>query len=170
MASMSPSYLSVQLFPILSTLNSLVSLNCHLCLFHSWSPLGSASISTPYTMSWEFSPGSKLGQYQSCPCLLFVIQWHSLLLLFKILWRIISYILSILLTVSSIVLCLGAQTFATSWTVAHQAPLTTGILQARILEWGAMLSSRGSFQPRDWTQVSHIAHWFYTIWTRREAT
>ena len=32
-----------------------------------------------------------------------------------------------------------------------------GILQARILEWVAMLSSRGSSQPRDQTQVSGIA-------------
>ena len=30
------------------------------------------------------------------------------------------------------------------WTVAHQAPLSIGILQARILEWVAMPSSRGS--------------------------
>ena len=29
-----------------------------------------------------------------------------------------------------------------------------GILQARILEWVAIPFSRGSFQPRDWTQVS----------------
>ena len=39
--------------------------------------------------------------------------------------------------------------FATLWTVAFQAPLSTGILQARILEWVAMPSSRGSSQPRD---------------------
>ena len=32
-----------------------------------------------------------------------------------------------------------------------------GILQARILEWVAMPSSRGSSQPRDRTQVSLIA-------------
>ena len=31
-----------------------------------------------------------------------------------------------------------------------------GILQARILEWVAMPSSRGSSPPRDWTQVSCI--------------
>ena len=31
-----------------------------------------------------------------------------------------------------------------------------GILQARILEWVAFPFSRGSSQPRDWTQVSHI--------------
>ena len=33
----------------------------------------------------------------------------------------------------------------TPWTVALQTPLPTGILQARILEWVAMPSSRGSF-------------------------
>ena len=32
--------------------------------------------------------------------------------------------------------------FVTPWTVVHQAPLSMGILQARILEWVAMLSSR----------------------------
>ena len=32
-----------------------------------------------------------------------------------------------------------------------------GILQVRILEWVAMLSSRGPSQPRDQTQVSGIA-------------
>ena len=30
---------------------------------------------------------------------------------------------------------------AASWTIAHQAPLSLGILQARILEWVATLSS-----------------------------
>ena len=44
-----------------------------------------------------------------------------------------------------------------------------GILQARILEWGAFPFSRGSSQPRDWTQVSHIAGGFFTSWATREA-
>ena len=35
--------------------------------------------------------------------------------------------------------------------------LVHGILQARILEWVAFPFSRGSSQPRDWTQISHIA-------------
>ena len=43
------------------------------------------------------------------------------------------------------------QLFVTPWTVARQAPLSRGILQARILEWVAMSSSRGSSQPRDQT-------------------
>ena len=36
------------------------------------------------------------------------------------------------------------------------------ILQARILEWIACPFSRGSSQPRDQTQVSHIAGSFFT--------
>ena len=44
-----------------------------------------------------------------------------------------------------------------------------GILQASILEWVAMPSSRGSSQPRDRTQVSHTAVRFFTIWDTREA-
>ena len=48
------------------------------------------------------------------------------------------------------------QLFATPWTIACQAPLTMGILQAGILEWVAMTSSGGSSQVRDQIQVSHI--------------
>ena len=39
--------------------------------------------------------------------------------------------------------------FVTPLGCAPQAPLSMGILQARILERVAMLSSRGSSQPRD---------------------
>ena len=53
-------------------------------------------------------------------------------------------------------------------TIAHQAPPSIGILQAKILEWVAMPSSKGSFQPRDQTQVSHIAGRFFTSWATRE--
>ena len=44
-----------------------------------------------------------------------------------------------------------------------------GILQARILEWVAFPFSRGSSQPRDQIQVSHIAGAFFTSWATREA-
>ena len=44
-----------------------------------------------------------------------------------------------------------------------------GILQARILEWVAFPSSRGSFQPRDQTQVSRVAGGFFTSWVARVA-
>ena len=45
-----------------------------------------------------------------------------------------------------------------------------GILQARILEWVAISFSRGSSQPRDWTQLSHTAGRLFTHWATREAT
>ena len=44
------------------------------------------------------------------------------------------------------------------------------ILQARILEWGTVPFSRGSYQPRDQTQVSHVASRCFTSWATREAT
>ena len=44
-----------------------------------------------------------------------------------------------------------------------------GILQARLLKWVAFAVSRGSSQPRDWTQVSRIAGRFFTNWATREA-
>ena len=59
--------------------------------------------------------------------------------------------------------------FATPWTIDRQAPLSVEILQARILEWVAMPSSRGSSEPRDQTQVSRTAGEFFTSWATREA-
>ena len=41
-----------------------------------------------------------------------------------------------------------------------------GILQARVLEWAAISFAKGYSQPRDWTQVSHIAD--FTIWATKE--
>ena len=48
------------------------------------------------------------------------------------------------------------QLFATPWTCRVH-----GILQARILKWVAFPFSRRSSQPRDRTQVSHIAGGFF---------
>ena len=47
--------------------------------------------------------------------------------------------------------------------------IARGILQARLLEWVAFPFSRGSSQPRDRTDVSHIADRFFTSWATREA-
>ena len=56
-------------------------------------------------------------------------------------------------------------------TLCHPVDCTVhGILQARILEWVAFPFSRGSSQPRDRTQVSHIAGRFFTSWATKEAT
>ena len=50
------------------------------------------------------------------------------------------------------------------WTIPGILHGSRGILQARILEWVAFPFSRGSSQPRDLTQVSHIAGRFFTSW------
>ena len=42
-----------------------------------------------------------------------------------------------------------------------------GVLQARMLEWVAIPSYRGSSLPRDQTQVSHTAGRFFTVWATR---
>ena len=44
-----------------------------------------------------------------------------------------------------------------------------GILQARILEWVAILFSTGSSQPRNQVQVSRIAGRFFTTCATRQA-
>ena len=63
-------------------------------------------------------------------------------------------------------LCMHAQSFqawVTLWDPMDCSPSGSsvhGILQARILEWVAMTSFRGSSLPRDWTSVSYVyLHW-----------
>ena len=67
---------------------------------------------------------------------------------------------------------LVAQLCLTPWDPMDWSPQGSsvhGILQARILEWVAIPFSKGSSQPRVWTQVSHIAGRFFTVWATREA-
>ena len=70
-------------------------------------------------------------------------------------------------------MCLVAQSCPTlrphGLYVARQAPLSMGILQSRILEEIAMPFSRGSSQPKDWTQVSRTAGGFFAVWASRDA-
>ena len=54
----------------------------------------------------------------------------------------------------------------TPWTVACQAPLSMGILQARILEWVAISFSRGSSQPRNEPRSPTLPG-VSTIWATR---
>ena len=57
--------------------------------------------------------------------------------------------LTVLVAQSCLTLC-GPMDYSLPGSSVH------GILQARILEWVAILFSRGSSQPRVWTWVSHI--------------
>ena len=45
----------------------------------------------------------------------------------------------------------------------EEAPLFVGILQARILKWAPIPSSRGSSQPINGTHVPGIADGFFTV-------
>ena len=68
--------------------------------------------------------------------------------------------------------CSVVQLFAMPRTVAYQDPLSIEFFQARILEWVATPSSRGSSRPRDQncTHVSWVSCvgrqilYYYTIW------
>ena len=101
----------------------------------------------------------------------FVVNWEldAELSLLKPYWNhIFAYLFIMLLCVCAYSLsCVWL--FATPWTAVHQTPLSMRILQARILEWVALPSSRGSSQSRDWTQVSRIAGGFFTTWATRGA-
>ena len=59
--------------------------------------------------------------------------------------------------------------FATPWIVAQKAPLSIGILQARVLGWVAIPFSRESSWSRNQTGVSCIAGRLFTIWATWEA-
>ena len=64
----------------------------------------------------------------------------------------------------------GSESFQSCLTLCDPMDYTVlGILQVRILQWVAIPFSRGSSQPRDCTQVSHIADRFFTSEAAREA-
>ena len=73
---------------------------------------------------------------------------------------------------NSVLSCFVAQSCLTLCDTTDCSPRgfsVHGILQAGILEWVAMPSSRGSSQPRDQTQIFCIAGGFFTIWATRES-
>ena len=85
------------------------------------------------------------------------LKWRSLLLKLPLTWYLLC-----LVTQSCPTLC-------DPMDCSPPGPSVHGILQARVLEWVAMPSSRGSFQLRDQTQVSQNAGGFFIVWATREA-
>ena len=59
---------------------------------------------------------------------------------------------------------LVVQSWPTQWSVVHPGSSVHGILQARTLEWVAILFFRGSSRPRDQIQISCTAGRFFTSW------
>ena len=76
--------------------------------------------------------------------------------------RLCQHLFLFLVTQSCLTLC-GTMDCSPPGSSVH------GIYQARILEWVAILFSRGFFQTRNGTQVSCIAGRFFTIWATRES-
>ena len=60
-----------------------------------------------------------------------------------------------------------SNSFAISWTVAFQAPLTMGFPRQEN-EWVAISFFRGSFQPRDQTCISCVDRQILYHWVTRE--
>ena len=79
----------------------------------------------------------------------------SLLSIISLPWISLTLSLKVLVAHSCLTLCNPMD-----WSLPGSS--VHGILHARILEWVAMPSSRGSSQPRDRTQVSLIAGRFFT--------
>ena len=68
-------------------------------------------------------------------------------------------------------ICLVAQLCPTLWDPMDCSPPASsvhGILQARVLEWASMPSSRGSSQPRNHIRVSCITGGLFTCGATRE--
>ena len=90
-----------------------------------------------------------------------IMYWHVILNLggyFELnflLFLSMLYLHTLIGMISSVKCCAQSfscvRLFATSWIRAHQDPLSMGILQAKILEWVAILFSKWSSWPRDWT-------------------
>ena len=68
--------------------------------------------------------------------------------------------------------CSHIQLLAMLSTAAHQGSSVHRIIQARIMDWGAILFSRGSSRPRDQTHISFIScvgSWILYHYTTQEA-
>ena len=126
--------------------------------FSAWSPL-SPSLASILALFFFKGQVSVFGSWVLCPPL-FAVSLGGECLCPSLKW---NKSIDLLRRVCCVSLFSHVRLFGIPWTVAHQAPLSMGILQARILEWVAYPSSRGSSQPRDRTQVSHIPGGFFTI-------
>ena len=104
-------------------------------------------------------------------CLNLTKEWYLIWSYNSLLSQTFQFLINIYMEIqfSSVQSLSHVRLFATPWTVTCQAPLSMGILQARIPKWVAIPFFRGSSQPRDQTWVSYIAGRFFTGWATREA-
>ena len=75
-------------------------------------------------------------------------------------------------TSSPLLLCLVTQSYLTRWDPMDCSPPGSSVhgdFPGKNTGVGCHALSRGYSQPRDWSQVSHIAGRIFTIWATREA-
>ena len=87
----------------------------------------------------------------------------------SVLWQDLVFILMSYLDVVKAKIAQCCQTLWDSMDCSLPGYFIHGILEAWILEGVAIPFSRGSSQPRDQTQVSHIIGRFSTIWVTRKS-
>ena len=113
-----------------------------LCLSYAHQPDLQEPISDPLSGGCHRAAGTLVVDTVLCP------SQHSVLSDLKFLYKARACVLSRFSCV---------QLFVTLWTVAHQSPLSMGILQAWILECVAMPSSRGSSWTKDRSPISRVS-------------
>ena len=150
---------------------------CILCRFNSISTtvkqftfLHSESIySAPLGQCYP-QPVQRWTQQALSPCLENLWQWRSGLQVLHEGKKRALLVLSLSLSLQVVLLVArSCLTFCGPMDYSPPGSSVHGILQARILEWGATPFSRGSSRPRDWTWDSWIAGRFFTVWATREA-
>ena len=104
--------------------------------------LKSPSCFSPSKFYSQQSPAPTSHLVENTPWL-FLFEFLRAFLYYKLL-QYVYYLLHVLCCAKSLS---RVQLFVTPWTVTHQAPLSMGILQARILEWVAMPSCRDLPNP-----------------------
>ena len=112
------------------------------CLSYAHQPDLQEPISDSLSGGCHWAAGTLVVDTVLCP------SQHSVLSDLKFLYKVRACVLSRFSRV---------QLFATLWAVAHQSPLSMGILQVWILEWVAMPFSRGSSWPKDWSPISRVS-------------
>ena len=92
---------------------------------------------------------------------MFVFVISSNLLIFNYIFFVVILFCFLFSCISCVLSCFSCiQLFVTLWTVPHQAPLSMGILQARILEWATISCSRGIFPTQGLNlHLLCVLHW-----------
>ena len=111
----------------------------------------------PWRREWQSTPAFLLGKFHGQRSLAGYILWGCKRLEGDLPTKQQRELLCVLVAQSCLTIC-------DPMDCSLPGSSVRGILQARILKWVAMPSSR----PRDQTWVSHNGRWIYNLWVTRE--